>query len=264
MTKFTFFIAFVLALIMAGLILVINLPSSPDSSQQNIEINASETFRAFNWKVYDSLLKRYVFLGEKEGVRSTLVDYAALKKEAEFHKIYSQLRVFQPAFSSRNQKLAFYINAYNYFTLKLIIDNNESQSIKNLGSLVAPVWKKEVGYIGGSAVTLNQIEHKILRSMEEPRIHFSIVCASLSCPDLRPEAYIASTLDAQLQDQAKKFINNSTKGVKLEGDVPHISSLFKWFEEDFGDITRYLNQYHESPTASPYQYISYNWNLNSQ
>jgi len=117
---------------------------------------------------------------------------------------------------SENEKLAYWINAYNAFTVKLIVDNYPLESIKDLNPTIAiptvsTIWTKKWFQIGGEDFSLDRIEHKILRKeFEEPRIHFAVNCASFSCPPLRNEAFVAEKVDQQLDEQAKIFINGQT------------------------------------------------------
>lgn len=111
--------------------------------------------------------------------------------------------------SSREKKLAFYINSYNILALKMVVDHWPLKSIKDIGSLFRPVWGKVAGTISGKLVSLDDIENDIIRPMGEPRIHLAIVCASVSCPDLRTEPYTAKKLDSQLDEQVRLFLNNN-------------------------------------------------------
>ncbi len=173
---------------------------------------------------------------------------------------------------SREEKLAFWINAYNAFTVKLIVDNYPVSSIKDIKKgipFVNSVWDIKFFEIGGDKMDLNQIEHSILRKeFNEPRIHFSIVCASISCPKLRNEAFEAQQLEQQLQEQASDFINDSTKN-KIGKDELQLSSIFDWFEKDFAKETtlkEYVQKYakHEFEATSKVKYMDYNWNLNGE
>jgi hypothetical protein len=170
------------------------------------------------------------------------------------------------------EKLAYWINAYNAFTIKLIVDHYPVSSIKDIKKgipFVNSVWDLKFFSIGGEGMDLNFIEHQILRKeFDEPRIHFAIVCASISCPKLRNEAFVAGKLEQQLQDQAIDFINDPRKN-KLSADVLQISSIFKWFEADFakkGDIRAFISKYFKQ-TINPkakVKYLDYDWNLNGK
>lgn len=173
---------------------------------------------------------------------------------------------------SKNEQLAYWINAYNAFTVKLIVDHYPVKSIRDLGpSLKIPglrdVWHYEFFEIGGSLASLDQIEHAILRKeFDEPRIHFAINCASVSCPPLLNEAFVAEKLESQLNQVALAFVNHSMHN-KISPTHAELSSIFSWFKEDFtkkGTLIDYLNQYSKvklKPDAK-ISFLDYNWALN--
>ncbi len=156
--------------------------------------------------------------------------------------------------------------SYNILALKKVVDHWPADSIKDSGSLFTPVWDKPVGSLGGKTVTLGDVEHKILRPMSEPRIHLAIVCASVSCPDLRNEPYTAAKLNDQLDDQAKQFLTNKGKGLNIEKKTIRISKIFDWFEEDFdisGGVRAFITRYREDlPALSIKANIPYDWAVN--
>ena len=230
--------------------------------------NITAAENSFNWDEFDALLKNHVAIGGKENIRSNLVDYKGLSSNSVFHQIGEQLKVFKPKFTSPEVKMAFYINAYNYFAIKVIIDNKPKNSIRDIGSILSPVWKKKVGQIGGEPVSLDGIEHGVLMKMKEPRLHFALVCASLSCPDLRKEVYRAKDLEKQLEEQVKVFLFNGTKGLKVAGGELIISRIFDWYEDDFGGyngVLSFVQKYRpELKEYDSYDVFDYNWSLNTQ
>jgi hypothetical protein len=167
---------------------------------------------------------------------------------------------------TNSEKLTFYINAYNIFAIKMIRDHWPIESITDAGNWFNPVWQKTVGRLNGKDITLHEIEHNILRPLGEPRIHFAIVCASLSCPDLRNGAYQLSRLDEQLDHQAKQFLRNSYKGSRQEGSTLRVSKIFDWFEEDFqqhGGVAAFVKKYLPQATFSDIAAdLPYDWSLN--
>ncbi|MCF8464207.1 MAG: DUF547 domain-containing protein [Flavobacteriales bacterium] len=202
------------------------------------------------------------------------VSYNGLRSDSIKLNLYLQALAQQPPTVnwSCEQKLAYWINAYNAFTAKLIVDNYPVSSIKDIKKGIPffnSVWDLKFFEIGDEKMNLNQIEHSILRKQfDEPRIHFSIVCASVSCPKLRNEAFEAQKLEQQLQDQANDFINDSTKN-KIEKDQLQLSSIFKWFELDFTKETtlkEYIQKYAKLKfeATSKVKYMDYNWNLNGE
>ncbi|GHB27493.1 DUF547 domain-containing protein [Mongoliitalea lutea] len=173
---------------------------------------------------------------------------------------------------SREEQLAYWINAYNAFTVKLIVDNYPVKSIQDLHPkikipLINTVWHIKFFQIGGKDSSLDEIEHKILRKeFDEPRIHFAINCASYSCPKLLNEAFTAEKLEKQLYAVAVDFINDPKRN-KITKDSIQISQIFSWFKGDFtknGSIIDYLNQYSKvkiSPRAK-ISHLKYDWSLN--
>lgn len=225
---------------------------------------------------YATLLSAYVQAGEKQGIKATLVDYAAWGKDPLHSKAMQALRRIDPASLSGREKMAFWINAYNLLTIDLIVQTAETQSIKNQGSLFRNVWKSHVWVVYGRRYTLDEIEHKILRPMGDPRIHFAINCASLSCPDLLAEPYIAASLHSQLEAQTRDFLRNPNKGVSVAASGFKVSKIFKWFAEDFHDdrqtdsggeagAVRFIHLYQEKTSGQTLVgYLDYNWRLNGK
>lgn len=230
----------------------------------------------FDFSGWDALLKKNVRPTTLEGVRLNALDYARVRTDPEFKKIVSALKSFSPArLKIRDQKLAFWINVYNIMAVKMVLDHYPVKSIKDAGSLFQSVWEQPAGQVGGKKISLNDIEHKILRKMDEPRMHVAIVCASVSCPDLRREAYTAERLDAQLTDQMRRFLENRGKGMRLDSEENrlYLSKIFSWFEGDFetqGGVLKFVKAYCPEATRKKMagqnlkiSYLDYNWNLNT-
>ncbi len=232
---------------------------------------------AFDFKGWDGLLKKHVGPTTIDGVRLAGVNYLALKKDPAYSKLIADLKSFSPAtLKTTKEKMTFWINTYNVMAVKMVLDHYPVDSIKDAGSVFTSVWKKEVGVVGGKKVTLNDIEHEILRKMGDPRIHVAIVCASVSCPDLRKEAYTVDRLDAQLDDQFKRFLENRSKGLQVDRGKKRVtlSKIFDWFEEDFeskGGVLPYLSRYAPEKDRAflkkgnpKVSYLDYNWDLNKR
>lgn len=235
----------------------------------------SQTALAFETADWDTLLKKYVAPKTIEGISLQAVNYRALQKDPLYRKVIADLEKVQlSGLKTREEQLAFWINTYNIMAVKMVLDHYPVQSIKDAGGVFTPVWKLNVGKVAGKERTLNEIEHDILRKMSEPRIHVAIVCASLSCPDLRPEAYIPQRLNEQLNDQMKTFLSNRKKGLQVDtaNQRVYLSSIFKWFAEDFeakGGVRPYLAGFAPEPVSGVLHneqfrisYLDYNWNLN--
>ena len=213
---------------------------------------------------WNKLLHKYV---SEKG----FVNYQGFKNDPLFNQYLNELSNHPPQRNwSKNEKLAYWINAYNAFTIKLILDNYPVKSIKDIGGTFGSPWDVEFIQIAGRTYNLNQIEHEILRKQfNEPRIHFAIVCASISCPKLRNEAYVPEKLNEQLNDQAKDFINDPSKNY-ISANSVKLSQIFNWFKADFTkngqSIIDFINQYANvkiNPKAK-ISYLKYNWNLNGK
>jgi Protein of unknown function, DUF547 len=206
---------------------------------------------------YDGLLKAHVKSSERSGITGAFVNYSAWKSDNRHEAALKSLLQQTPSKMTLNEQLAFWINAYNLLTVDVIIKTGETKSIRNQGTFILPVWKKFTWKIEEKSISLDDIEHKILRKMGEPRIHFAIVCASLSCPDLKNGVYKANVLDLQLAEQTKAFLGNSTKGISSEGKI---SQLFDWFKADFGNekgVKAFIGG------GEVKGFLSYDWSLNS-
>lgn len=173
---------------------------------------------------------------------------------------------------SENAKLAYWINAYNAFTVKLIIDHYPTASIKDIKNgipFVNSVWDLKFFKIGGKEMDLNEIEHAILRKQfEEPRIHFAIVCASKSCPKLLNEAYTAERLEQQLEQQTVEFINDTTKN-RVSKEKAELSQIFNWFKGDFTrdmKLQEFIAKYalNEMSSGAKISFMDYDWSLNGE
>ncbi len=220
-----------------------------------------------DWTDYQVVLN-HLKPGVKNEMSLTLVDFQAIKSDNSLDKAYQNLSSFKlERLSNRDEKLAFYINAYNLLAMKMVADRWPMKSIKDAGSFFNPVWDKSAGVLDGKSVSLGEIEHKILRPMAEPRIHFAIVCASVSCPDLRNEPFTASILNEQLDDQARQFLNNNGKGLRINKKAIRISKIFSWFDDDFdvsGGVSAFIKHYRSDlPALKTQANLPYDWAVNA-
>lgn len=219
------------------------------------------------YEKWDELTGKYIKQSYREDIQFNGVDYKQLINDETFSEIINSLKTYDTSkLISTNQKLAFWVNIYNIAAIKVVLENDIPNSIKDAGNLFKPVWKKNAISIGGKTYSLGEIEHEILRKMDQPLIHFGIVCASLSCPDLRIEAYRPETVISQLEDNTRLFLMNKTKGLKLDHSKKEVvlSPIFKWFKADFKDGISQLVKQYTSFEISTYKikYMDYNWNLN--
>ncbi len=212
----------------------------------------------------------------KEHVQDGFVDYQGFKNdEAKLDLYLKVLAAVDPKRLSYNEQFAFYINAYNAWTIKLILGAYPGvKSIKDLGSFFKSPWEKKIARLDGKVMSLDNIEHRILRPrFKDPRIHFAVNCASKSCPPLMGEPYRGDVLDQQLTKMTGAFINDP--GVnRLEGNTLNVSRIFKWYAEDFNDdIMGFFVKHTKGETLEMLKknqpeievdYLDYDWSLNGK
>ena len=230
------------------------LPISPQPGDIVEDIEIAE---AFSHSVFNDLLQKHVSSQGNVNYKGFKTDRTALKN------YITSLGENMPNDTwTKNDKLAYWINAYNAMTIDLILRNPSIKSIKDIDK----PWDQRLWQLGNKWYNLNQIEHDILRKMNEPRIHFAIVCASVSCPKLQNTAFTASELDNQLINATKEFLSDTSNN-NLSKNSVKLSKIFKWFAKDFKQnqsLIDFLNKYSEieiSQNASK-SYMDYNWNLN--
>ncbi len=221
---------------------------------------------------WTALLKRWVHDGR--------VDYAALKQEgrADLLAYVNKLSATCAADYikwSREQRLAFWINAYNAFTVLLIIDHYPIKSIRKIGFLPGAAFRDRfipMPGLKGENISLNDIENGTLRAdFREPRIHFALVCASMGCPVLSNEAYRAPDLNRQLDEQTRLFLSDKSKNrFDPAASTLYLSPIFEWFQKDFevvaGTVPAYVARYLSNPIIEKpgvrIAYTTYDWSLN--
>jgi hypothetical protein len=236
---------------------------------------ATETIDHSAW---DRLLKTYV----KEGADGlNRVDYASLKAEGlpALRDYIGALEQADPNKLDRDQQFALLANLYNAKTLEIVASRYPVKSIKDIslgGGLVAAVtggpWKAKVTKLKGVELSLDDIEHGILRPIfKDPRVHYAVNCASVGCPNLRDEAFTGARLNEQLEQAAKDYVN-SPRGVSFENGAPTVSSIYVWFIDDFGGddhgVLDHLRKYAGPDLAKRLAGVTslggdgYDWSLN--
>jgi len=223
-------------------------------------------------EVYDDGLKSAVNYRDLAKNRQPLDNYLASLSAVEPVQYESW---------TQEQQLAFLINAYNGFTLQLIIDNidkfesGEADSIRNLGGLFSSPWEKSFFTLLSEKRTLDWVEHEKIRvDFDEPRIHAALVCAAVSCPKLRAEAFTGKNLEAQLENQMVTFLSDRDKnGIDDKGI--YLSKIFDWYREDFDGLRNYLRTYSGALSDGSgngdnmnfqslnIRFVDYNWKLNN-
>jgi hypothetical protein len=243
---------------------------------------------AFDHQPWDRLLKNHV-RWINQGVASQ-VDYAGFQKDsAQLNRYLADLSgVGQTEFDrwSRDERLAFLINAYNAFTIQLVLTRYPGiASIKDLGSVFQSPWKKRFFRLLGKRRHLDEIEHDMIRKpgvYDEPRIHAAVVCASIGCPALRDEAFLATRLDRQLEDSFRRFLSDKSRNrYNSNSGALEVSKIFDWYQEDFSKgylgftslqtvfgkyadllATRPQDRQRIRRGVAPIEYLNYDWDLN--
>ena len=208
---------------------------------------------------------------QKNVTEDGIVDYKSLKEnEAKLDNYITYLEKTSPEKSwSENKQKAFWINAYNAYTVKLILENYPLKSIMNIKKKGKDAWNIPFAKVGNKTYTLNHIEHEILRkNFNDPRIHVGVNCASGSCPQLGNFAFTEQNYETKTNKLMKKFVNDTSRN-KISKKKVQISSIFDWFKGDFtknGSVIDYLNKYSDIKISSKAKisYLKYDWTLNGK
>jgi hypothetical protein len=227
---------------------------SEDGITETTEITYAE---AFDHAIFNDLLKKHVSSDGNVNYNGFKSDFKTLQSYIDLLKTYQPIDRW-----TKEDKFAYWINAYNALTIDLILRNYPTKSIKD----IKDPWDQRLWELGEKSYNLNDIEHEILRKMNEPRIHFAIVCASVSCPKLQNEAFTALNLEEQLTNATKEFLKDTSKNELSENNIK-LSKIFKWFKKDFeqnGSLIDFFNQYSEVSVSNGAKksYKDYNWDLN--
>ena len=251
-----------------------------------ISLSASPAWSAtFDHDDWNTLLSKHVDW-RRDGVASA-VDYDGFAADRDTLSGYlsslSALSTDRFQALSRPERLAFLINAYNAFTVELILrQDNRPGSIRDIGSIFSGPWSQRFFTLLGKQRTLDEVEHQMIRgnpALMDPRIHFAVNCASVGCPALRPEAYTGEELEAQLADSTRRFLSDRRRNrYDAEDQVLRVSSIFDWYQGDFedsaGSLADYLLQYADAlalPAPArralkagdlPIRFLDYDWSLN--
>jgi len=228
-----------------------------DPAKKIMKSYHQEKLNYVNWK---GLLQKNVSAKGK-------VDYVGFKRDAkDFNEFLRQLSSTKITSAwSKEDKIAYWINVYNAYTIKLIVDNFPLKSIKELDN----PWNKKFFAINGIWMSLGEVEHQVLRNFGDPRIHFAINCASASCPRLIQIPYTAKNLDRLLERQTDEFINDPFYNT-ISGYTVNVSKLFDWYKKDFkstdGSVIKFINKYSNVPISDQKDkgYKTYDWSINAK
>ncbi|MCL6270967.1 DUF547 domain-containing protein [Sansalvadorimonas sp. 2012CJ34-2] len=227
-----------------------------------------------NHSAWNSFLEQYV--SENHNLNMFVLDYRSVSS-ADKQQLKSYLNTLQsidPRNYSKNEQFAYWVNLYNALTVNLVLENYPVDTIKSIGSWfgLGP-WDNEIASVAGQKLTLNDIEHRILRPIwKDSRIHYAVNCASIGCPDLFPQAWNGANVEDMLNAAAKRYIAQN-KGVEFAGNELKLSSIYNWYGVDFGNRQQLLN--HLASFSTPEQAkklkgfngdisYRYDWNLNQK
>jgi hypothetical protein len=257
------YIATITAIILASVGMVTAYPTTNQDALPSFILKTKIAKDSLYKEVFDH--SGFNALLQKNVSQEGKVNYAAFKKDRTVLRMYLfALGKYTPnKMWSKQEKLAYWINAYNAMTIDLIIRNQPIGSIKEIDN----PWKQSLWKLGGAMYNLDTIEHQILRKMDDPRIHFAINCASFSCPTLLNEAYTAAKIEGQLQSATRRFVNDTQRNT-IAPQAITISKIFKWFSKDFKknqSLIEFLNTYStiKIQRNANINYMDYNWELNN-
>ena len=224
---------------------------------------------------WDKFLQKYVVVGSS-GIN--LINYAQVTKkdQAALNRYVQYLEISPVSKFNRDEQLAYWVNLYNALTIKLILDHYPVASIRDIdispGLFSKGPWKKKLVNVEGENLSLDDVEHRILRPIwKDPRIHYAVNCASIGCPNLQPQAFTSENANELLEKGAREYVNHP-RGVRISNGKLVASSIYSWFAEDFGDddpeVIEHLKKYAEpalQERLKGFDKISdheYDWSLN--
>jgi hypothetical protein len=263
---------FILAMATAALALV---PTACAPAAQTADTDwavSGEIAEPVDHRVWDALLQRYVN-PSADGVNR--VDYAALRQNDRetLRRYLDGMQAINITQYPRDEQFAYWVNLYNAATVDVIIENYPLGSIRDIGLIGQGPWKDKVLTVAGKRLSLDDIEHGILRPIwKDVRIHYAVNCASIGCPNLAPRAYTGANLEAMLEEAATGYVNHPRGFARIEGKLV-ASSIYDWYSSDWGeqsDVLQHARQYATPETrevlgqASAIDGFDYNWSLNEQ
>ena len=226
----------------------------------SLELNAAEP----DYTQYDKILKKYTYYGTKGGIHGVLVQYTKLRKEPQWKEIVKMIESYDTKkLSNYRERAAFFINAYNVHTINAIIKKPTLSIAK-----IKDVFKLRTRRVGGRLYSLDAIEKKV-KTHVDARFHFAVVCAAISCPNLRRKAYRSRGLYWNFNAQTKRFLRNAAKGIKVNpaNKTVSLSKIFDWYKKDFdkrGGVMKFVRKYNKKVPKDykPVFDIKYDWSLN--
>lgn len=252
------------------LLFAVNLQAADTDFWRKNNNNNPATIQHQEW---DNFLKEYIITNHSSKIN--LLDYKKISGKSKLDDYVEYLTTIKITNYSMAEQKTFWINLYNALTVKIILDHYPVKSIKNIklsGIFKSGPWKKEVISIEGQKLSLDNIEHDILRPIwKDNRIHYAVNCASIGCPNLQDTAYTVSNTEALLEKGAKAYVNHP-RGANFKKDGLVVSSIYKWFQEDFEDsekgVLKHLKKYADADLKSKLEDYQgdldydYDWSLN--
>ena len=250
---------------------ILSQSAHADLAAQFSAANQNNSTR-INHAQWDSFLSTYVYQGH-DGVAH--VNYSAARRDLpNLNNYVSALSAIPVTNLNRAEQMAFWINLYNALTVKIVLDNYPVNSIKDIkGSILSSgPWKSKLVNVQGAQLSLDDIEHRILRPIfRDNRVHYAVNCASIGCPNLMPRAFTAQNLDTFLNQNAAAYINHP-RGAQVSNGRLRVSKIYRWFKEDFGqsdaNIIMHLRHFAQGQLAADLANITridsttYDWSLN--
>ena len=224
---------------------------------------------------WNEFLGKYVKPG-KDGINRVAYGDVTSVDRRKLAGYLERLQAVKITTFSRDEQRAYWINLYNATTVKVVLDHYPVESITKInispGLFTRGPWKKKLLKVEGEEVSLDDIEHRILRPIwQDPRTHYSVNCASLGCPNLLPQAFTAGNMDEMLEAAARAYVNHP-RGASVKGGALTVSSIYVWFKSDFGGddagVIAHLKKYAEPALAKQLRGITsidddqYDWSLN--
>jgi hypothetical protein len=263
----------VLLILISGFIYIQYTPAQKDQSVTSFwsAYNNKSTY-IVDHHYWQKFLHKFVHR-DQSGIH--LVDYnKAVNDSLLLQQYLVQLKEIDPRELNKKEQKAYWINIYNALTIRLILNNFPTDSIVNLGSTLFGFgpWDDTIITLANQKLTLNDIEHRILRPIwQDPRIHFAVNCASIGCPNLQKEVFTAENMDDLLEEATEEFVNHQ-RGASISNNTLTLSSIFDWYGSDFGasisDQRSWISEYAQDDIAdalnNPKNNIiyQYNWQLN--
>lgn len=274
MSKIQYFLAIILVLALGVSIkgYLLYQAISPNAITYWDESNENNN-QQINHDLWADVLSLYLFTDSKMNTRGFAYGQVTPDNKVKLQQYLQHLQGINPKEYSKNEQLAYWVNLYNALTINLILEHYPVDSIKDIGDGFTGPWNLELARINDKSVTLNQIEHGILRALwQEKRLHYVINCASVGCPDLPLKPFNSNNIEEQLNNAATRFINQH-KAVTLSENTLTLSSIYSWFSDDFGENTqvllKHIKQYAKPDLKFELNKFSgnieytYNWKLNN-